>query len=487
MPRHIEQRRLGWYAVLNVPPDVQKKLRRKRFRETLKTRDKKVAERKAKPLVAMWQYRIAMARGEEAAEDDPAVWRKALRHAKDDQQRASIIDEIQMKAWDIGSINVDYIGQDTHKNPEALRFFAEAVGSIVPTSEYLDEWIGSLQVKDKTVKMRRATIGRLAGKFPKLEDVSRKEIRRWVTELMDGLKSGTVRRMMTDCRIYWRYLATIEAVPEEREPFDRLGLKVSTTARVPWLPEDLVKLHRAAEAKDQVLADLIKLAMYSGARLGELLNLRVADVEEDHYRITGSKTAAGVRVVPIHREVQQTMARLIEDSTDGYILSGITAEHRVNIMSKAFQRLRTAAGYTDNRQVFHSIRNTVITMLERAGAPEGTVQDIIGHERSTLAGSTYSGKSTLEMRCDATLGQLVAARPAAGADNPHAKGVAEPTDFAPDSTDADHAHGLALQQQRSIGAMGEAAGLAINRRTGQTLGEVQYTGERVFRHCQRVA
>ncbi len=37
-------------------------------------------------------------------------------------------------------------------------------------------------------------------------------------------------------------------------------------------------------------------------------------------------------------------------------------------------------------------------MLERAGGPEGTVQDIVGHERSTLTGSTYSGKSTLEMR-----------------------------------------------------------------------------------------
>ncbi len=37
--------------------------------------------------------------------------------------------------------------------------------------------------------------------------------------------------------------------------------------------------------------------------------------------------------------------------------------------------------------------------------PEGTVQDIVGHERSTLTGSTYSGKSTLEMRCDA-LGKL---------------------------------------------------------------------------------
>ena len=55
----------------------------------------------------------------------------------------------------------------------------------------------------------------------------------------------------------------------------------------------------------------------------------------------------------------------------------------------------------DDRHVFHSIRGTVITMLERADVPEGTVQDIVGHERSTLTGSTYSGKSTFEMRREA--------------------------------------------------------------------------------------
>jgi integrase len=51
--------------------------------------------------------------------------------------------------------------------------------------------------------------------------------------------------------------------------------------------------------------------------------------------------------------------------------------------------------------VFHSLRGTVITMLERAGVPEGTVQDLVGHERSTLTGNTYSGKSTFEMLRDA--------------------------------------------------------------------------------------
>ena len=41
-------------------------------------------------------------------------------------------------------------------------------------------------------------------------------------------------------------------------------------------------------------------------------------------------------------------------------------------MSKRFTRLKRSLGFSD-RNTFHSWRGTVITMLERAGVPEGTL------------------------------------------------------------------------------------------------------------------
>jgi integrase len=90
----------------------------------------------------------------------------------------------------------------------------------------------------------------------------------------------------------------------------------------------------------------------------------------------------------------------LKASTDGYVLSGLKANAngtRGDAIGKRFTRLKRSLGFED-RYTFHSFRGTVITMLERAGVPEGTVQDLVGHERSTLTGSTYSGKSTFEMR-----------------------------------------------------------------------------------------
>ncbi|MEE9250028.1 MAG: tyrosine-type recombinase/integrase, partial [Alphaproteobacteria bacterium] len=282
------------------------------------------------------------------------------------------------------------------------RFYGEAFGTLVSTTEHLEEWMSSLQVKDKTAYLRRATIRRLAGKFPMLKDISRKEVRRWVTELMAELKPATVQRMMSDCRTYWAYLATIEAVPEDSAPFDRLGLKVKRSSWLPYTPEEAVRLLKVAEGDTQ-LADVIRMAMYTGARREELCSLKVEHVKGDRFEIVDAKTEAGVRTIPIHRQLSKTIKRLVKDSEDGYVLSGLKPNangDRGDTIGKRFTRLKRSLGFSD-RHTFHSWRGTVITMLERAGVPEGTVQDLIGHERSTLAGSTYSGKSTLEMRRDA--------------------------------------------------------------------------------------
>lgn len=394
----IELRHRTYFAYLDVPADVRVKLNRRVFRQTLRTDSRSVALRRCAPLIAQWKAEIARLR-EEPNHNDAKFWRDALRRAKDEKQRAAIMEEIEMAAWEIGAVNVDHIGQPPSSDPEARRFYAEAIGSRLPTAEHLDEWIGSLQVKEKTAGMRRAAVVRLAAKFPMLEDINRKEVRRWVTELLAEIKPATVQRMTSDCRGYWRYLATIEAVSEESAPFDRLGLKVKRVSWLPYTPAKAARLLKAAEG-DAQLSDLIRLAMYTGARREELCSLKTEHVTGDRFEIVDAKTEAGVRTVPIHGELATTIKRLVKGSTDGYLLAGLRPNKngdRGDVLGKRFTRLKRAQGF-GARHTFHSWRGTVITILEHAGVPEGTVQDVVGHERSTLTGSTYSGKSTFEMR-----------------------------------------------------------------------------------------
>ena len=79
---------------------------------------------------------------------------------------------------------------------------------------------------------------------------------------------------------------------------------------------------KVASSKDTVLADLITLGLYTGARIEELCRLKVDDIitEDNHraLRIAKSKTQAGTRTVPLHPAITVLVDRLAADSKDGY-------------------------------------------------------------------------------------------------------------------------------------------------------------------------
>ncbi len=226
----------------------------------------------------------------------------------------------------------------------------------------------------------------------------------------DGLTPKTVQRVLSALRGYWRYLQSIEVAGEDHEPFSKLDVARQNkrtsprSARQPFEPAHVVKLLEAAiKGGDDQLADLIRLGMWTGCRIEELCALKVEQVKDDHFTVGDAKTKAGWRDVPIHRELAQTMARLIKDSKDGHVLSGLTANKygdRSNAIGKRFGRLKSELGFGP-QLVFHSIRKTVVTIFENAGVAENVVADIVGHEKTTMTYGLYSGGLSLAVKREA--------------------------------------------------------------------------------------
>ncbi len=151
---------------------------------------------------------------------------------------------------------------------------------------------------------------------------------------------------------------------------------------------------------DERLVDLICLGMWTGCRIEELCALKVENVKDDYFAVTDAKTEAGWRDVPIHKKLSQTIARLLQESTDGYLLSGLTPNKygdRSNAVGKRFGKLKTKLGFGP-QFVFHSIRKTVVTILENTGVAENIVADIVGHEKTTVTYGLYSGGVSLELK-----------------------------------------------------------------------------------------
>jgi integrase len=413
---YLERRRRRWYALHDIPSDAQEALGRKRFVASLETEDRHAAARRATVLEARWRADIEKARSQSVdhIERDALFWRKALQNAPEAERdiiRDLIADEAREKV-DRAAVKAGIVD---HRDPrydelpehaEAERFAGIAMGQLVRLDEHLEEYLATLKNEAKTVDMRRSSIKKVAAEFPFIADVQRKGVQQWINkQVKDGKGVATVQRYISEMRGFWGYLISIEAVPEDVLPLEKLTYpkngkkKGKADEREPFEPADVVKLHRAAlEKEDQNLADLIELGMWTGARIEELCALKVEKVGPDAFKVDDAKTAAGWREVPIHTKLCPTIARLKKASADGYLLSGLTANKygdRANAIGKRFGQLKTRLGFQKDKHVFHSIRKTVATLLENAGVAEGVAADILGHDKPTITFGLYSGGATL--------------------------------------------------------------------------------------------
>nr|WP_275441852.1 tyrosine-type recombinase/integrase [Pseudoalteromonas sp. CNC9-20] len=168
--------------------------------------------------------------------------------------------------------------------------------------------------------------------------------------------------------------------------------------RQAWEVEDVIKLVAKAKSKsgDANLHDLILLGAYTGARIEEIAQLKVEDVKTKDgitfLSIDESKSNAGLRDIPVHNDILPLVNSLVESSPDGYLLpkEKITSNgERSSAIGKRFGRLKRSLGY-DERYVFHSLRKTLSTLLERLGLHHNQAAEITGHEKVGETYGTYS-------------------------------------------------------------------------------------------------
>ena len=272
---------------------------------------------------------------------------------------------------------------------------------------YIDEWVKTL-VNDtaKTVHMKKATVRKFCAEFGDIGSVRKKSVQEWInTQIEAKVSVATIRRSLSEVRGYWGYLQSLEHVEDENNPFDKLSLpKVAKTKIEAFSGSDFVALVAAAEADgDPVLADLIRLAAFTGGRIEELCGLRVEDITMEKIAIRGTKTEAADRVVPTHRDVWPTLVRMAGDRKSGYIFPDLKENmfgDRSNAIGKRFGRLKTA-GKFGPEFVFHSLRKTFSNALWSAGVQRELISQMLGHETGHITTSTYASDPDFETKAAA--------------------------------------------------------------------------------------
>jgi integrase len=430
-----------WYVIREVPRDLRGKVLSKKGKPTkrlvrsLDTDSQSVALSKRHAVLAEFEAVFQAAR--RPGDNDQIIqaalnWRAAVArlHAGDLSQfwTSKEPDEgatPQETAIGISQVAIEQTADElieTHGPEVARSFLAIAHNLETPLLHYIDAWLNEGgtggPVAPRTQRQYRSDLAELeswvkqTGLPPTIEAVTKPVAGRYVTDMLaNGTDRKTASRKVSAASSYWRWLlrrTSIDVNPWGGQSVPKAKARTAERPKRPFTDAEVAKL--LSGPADPELADVMRMAALTGARVEELYQLRVHDCREGVFRINRSKTQAGIRQLPIHSGLAAIITRRTKGKPDTARLfpePGEVKEGRERSMavSKRFGHYRKRLGVDDriegrrqSRIDLHSFRRWFVTVARQAGIDRAVVAACVGHEAHDMTDGTYSGGPSLEQR-----------------------------------------------------------------------------------------
>ncbi len=411
IPKHLLLRHNTYFCVLTVPEDVREQLGTYRFFKTTNSKD----ENEARVICSLYV----------------SDWKKQIQDARIHSSNKVIDSALELRTLlkKQGQIVEDVIDEQSERverkyGPVAKDFFRKiAKNETKLCDEFFSKWHDFQKkrgLKEKTINQQVTDLKLVLNYCPTLDHLNEKRLTFWARKHgksdtnEQGLTASSITRIFKAGSSFHRYLRDTNVLDSSKlNPFivpheyriSRNPNSKSINKQTPYEPfreDELKLLYETAKKNNQQLANLIKIASYTGARIEELCSLRCDDVnlKKETITFTQSKTKAGERTIPIHKKIKELLSELVELSEDDFIFSGLVAnkyENRSNKLGKQFKKLKESLDFHGRVKSFHSIRKTFTTKMENLGVFENITADIVGHQKKSITYGLYSGGNTLNV------------------------------------------------------------------------------------------
>ena len=137
------------------------------------------------------------------------------------------------------------------------------------------------------------------------------------------------------------------------------------------------------------------IMIYTGFRCTEFMRLRNENIHlKERYMVGGMKTEAGTnRIVPIHEKIVPFVEYFMSDR-----------DYLFNNQGKMWSYSRFQVAYwvplmkrLNMDHLPHDTRHTCATLLDRAGANQNCIKDILGHAREGVTNQVYIEKNVKDL------------------------------------------------------------------------------------------
>jgi integrase len=289
---------------------------------------------------------------------------------------------------------------------------------------FCTEWLAEKEqsVALSTIKFYRGVVTKLFTYFGSRADevigaITRADLVAFRAELAKHVSVATANHDMIGVRALFAAARSAGRLAEDPSEFIKpMRIEADETPRRPFTIPELQAVLAAADPEWQ---SMIRIGLYSGARLGDVASLRWSDVDFDRseLRFIARKTRARV-LVPIAGPLRNHLMDLAGSDDAGSHLHPRAAEILKRNKSSAslsaqFGLLLESAGLRPVKSrgcrtpgtrrnrleplSYHSLRHTIVSMLKDSGTPQAVVQELVGHASADVnALYTHVGKESLE-------------------------------------------------------------------------------------------
>lgn len=178
--------------------------------------------------------------------------------------------------------------------------------------------------------------------------------------------------------------------------FIDVGKKTTKLVRIPFEENEIDLMWNNLNRMDFV--DTILILIYTGMRVGELLDIKIENVHLDQkYMIGGSKTEAGKdRVIPIHDRILPLVEKWYVTSKSHnceYLIHNYEYDKMSywNYYHEKWEKIIEQLELGDTHKP-HDTRHTFATRMDRTDANKLCIKRIMGHASTDVTDKVYTHK-----------------------------------------------------------------------------------------------
>lgn len=214
--------------------------------------------------------------------------------------------------------------------------------------------------------------------------------------VVDSVESPSMARMT---KILFQKLYTYalenDIVEKDYSQYIKLEKKKDTKEKSPFSPAEIQVMWDKVGTVDY--ADLVVILLYTGMRIGELLDMKIDNIHlDERYMVGGNKTENGKdRTIPLHKKIVPLIKARMESSRNGHLFENTLGKKLTYalFMSKYWGALlaHVEPGHTP-----HDTRHTFVSRMDSLGVNRVTIKKIVGHSSKDVT-DIYTHKNLDEL------------------------------------------------------------------------------------------